>query len=508
MKKEAGIKKGVGVKEGAGMKKRGRWMRGIAVMLSAAVCAGASPMELRAAEAGTAAGIGEEDSLQADGRNLRNRHGQGDVVNLRGTNAGGYLLQEFWMTPTADSANVHDESDIYEILEERFGEEERERLVALYQDAYWTESDFDNCAMIGVNCIRLPFWYRNLVDEDGCFYGYNADAEDPYAEAFERIDWFVREAGQRGIYVILDMHGAPGSQNGSDHSGVDGGDDKEKASEFFFGENAEANQQLYYDIWKVIAERYEGNPAVAGYDLLNEPFCTYRYSSRLTSNAQSMRRMLWEIYDKAYQTVRAVDGDHVIIMEAVWDPDDLPDPSVYGWQNVMYEYHNYLYDDYNNANGQQIANMEKKLNLIVAADYNVPSYMGEFSYFNNPDAWNEGLELLTESGINWTTWTYKTVSEYGNWGLCNHPAGMSDINLETAQPEEIAEHWGRVGAASPNTGLIQVVSAWLKADTVENQLYPGSPLRSGDEEGKNGSETGEACVDGAVNGILRGTVPH
>ena len=77
-------------------------------------------------------------------------------------------------------------------------------------------------------------------------------AEDPYATAFERFDWFVEEAKERGIYVILDFHGAPGSQNGSDHSGVDGQDEKEAASKFFFGDEAADNQELYYDIWKVI----------------------------------------------------------------------------------------------------------------------------------------------------------------------------------------------------------------------------------------------------------------
>lgn len=410
--------------------------------------------------------ITEKDFLKADGKNLKNQSGQGDVVNLRGTNAGGYLLQEFWMTPTADSTNVHAESDIYRTLTERFGEEKMMELVNLYQDHYFTENDFANCAVAGMNCIRLPFWYRNLVDENGEFYGYDPSAEDPYGRAFQRLDWFVEKAGCYGMYVILDMHGAPGSQNGSDHSGVDGGDNKLGASAFFFGKEASDNQELYYHIWEVIAQRYAGNPVVAGYDLLNEPFCTYRYDSRLTRDEQKMHQVLWDIYDKAYQTIRAVDPDHVIIMEAVWDPSDLPDPQDYQWENIMYEYHNYLYDDYDNAGGQQIANMQKKLDLIDRADYNVPSYMGEFSYFNNLDAWDEGLELLTSAGINWTTWTYKTVSEYGNWGLYNHPVTTKEINVESADYEDITTAWSSVGEALPNEGLLKIASLHFQENVV------------------------------------------
>ena len=39
------------------------------------------------------------------------------------------------------------------------------------------------------------------------------------SNAFDRLDWFVQNCSQRGMYVILDMHGAFGSQNGMDHSG-------------------------------------------------------------------------------------------------------------------------------------------------------------------------------------------------------------------------------------------------------------------------------------------------
>ncbi len=390
----------------------------------------------------------ENPFLKADGKVLRDASGTGEVVQLKGTNAGGYLFQEFWMTTTNATTNVKAEEDIYAVLTERFGKEKMLELIDAYQDAYWTEADFDYCKELGMNCIRLPFWYRNLVDENGEFY----------ENCFERIDWFVEEAAKRQLYVILDFHGAPGSQNGSDHSGKDGGDSKKDASEFFFGDNAQANQELYYKIWEALAEHYKDNPWVAGYDLLNEPYCTYRYNSGLSD--KKLREMLWEIYDVAYDKIRAIDPDHVIIMEATWDPVDLPNPTKYGWENVMYEYHNYLYDDYDNANGQQIANMKKKLNAIKNANYNVPSLLGEFSYFNNLTAWDEGMELINDTGISWTTWTYKVIAEDGTWGI-RHQKNYR-VNLETFEYDAILEAWSKVGDSTENSGLAKILSKYYK----------------------------------------------
>lgn len=392
--------------------------------------------------------ITAEDFLKADGKQVVNA--KGEQVQLRGTNIGGYMLREFWMSPVKKTLEVRDENSIYEMLEERFGTEKMYELIGAWRDGFFTEADFDNIDALGANCIRLPLWYRNLVDENGEFY----------ENAFARIDWFLEQAGKRGMYVVIDMHGAPGSQNGKDISGVDGESHQEETTYFFFGEDADAHQALYLEIWKTIATRYAGNPIVAGYDVLNEPFCEYRYNGTHTEN--ELHSVLWDIYDRAYQTIREVDSEHMVIFEAVWDPSDLPDPERMGWENVMYEYHNYNYGDYDNLGGEQIKNMQKKLNLIKLANYNVPSYMGEFCYFDNLDAWDEGLKLLNDAGIHWTTWTYKTTSGNGNWGLYTHPSDLGKINFNRATEEEILAFCARLGESVPNEGLLEVVGKYMK----------------------------------------------
>jgi endoglucanase len=400
------------------------------------------------------AAIHAEGFIQARGKNLYTNYGEGDLINLRGVNVGGYLLQEFWMTPTQPSADIKAELDIVNYLSRNFGESMMRELIEVYQANYFTQADFNNCQAMGMNSIRLPFWYRNIVDADG----------KVYEDWFDRFDWFISEAGQRGIYVILDFHGAPGSQNGSDHSGVEGGEDKEGASRFFYGDELEVrkNQELYYQIWELLATRYKDNPVVAGYGLLNEPYCTYRYSSK--KSVKELHTTLWRVYDEAYRRIRAIDPNHLIIMGATWDPLDLPNPDDYGWENIMYEYHNYLYDDYNNAKNGQLNNMRKKVNLIKRANYNVPSYMGEFNYFDNLEAWDKGLALLTDAGLSWSIWTYKTVPHYKNWGLYHHT--LANMSIQNASPEAIRAHWEKVGKSKANEALIRVVMPYLVHDMV------------------------------------------
>ncbi|MCI8299318.1 MAG: cellulase family glycosylhydrolase [Lachnospiraceae bacterium] len=394
------------------------------------------------------------DFLKANGREVCSNSGQGEIVQLKGTNAGGYLIQEPWMcTLQADKENgIAAEMDMYQKLTQRFGEDHMREIIQTYQKGFWTEEDFDHIAALGMNCIRLPFWYMNLVDFEG----------NLLENRYERMDWFVEEAGKRGIYVILDMHGAPGSQNGSDHSGIDGGSQKEARSEFFFGGNAKANQELYYKLWEDLAGHYKGNPTVAGYDLLNEPYCTYRYNSQLS--ADELHELLWKIYDEAYQRIRAVDADHMLIMEATWDPVDLPDPETYGWENVMYEYHQYHYDDYDNIAGEQISSLKNKIDNIVNQDYNVPSYIGEFCLMNQPSAWEQGLELLNKTGISWTTWSYKGIetetTAAQNW--CQYYLDDSrKVNAATAEYEDILARWSDNGAShiNPREGFCDVVKA-------------------------------------------------
>src|SRR5574344_549198 len=96
--------------------------------------------------------ITDKSFLKAEGKVLRTENGKGKIVYLHGVNAGGYLVQEFWMTPTAASGKVKAQSDILFTLEQRFGKEKAKELINTYEDSYWTDKDFDNIKQLAGHC--------------------------------------------------------------------------------------------------------------------------------------------------------------------------------------------------------------------------------------------------------------------------------------------------------------------------------------------------------------------
>lgn len=346
--------------------------------------------------------------LKADGKAYKNNYGLGDTVILRGTNAGGWLLPENWQCPT----NAADLLQEKKVLTERFGAAEAERLIRLYEDNWWTEEDFDKIKAEGINMIRLPISYFEMLNDDGSLRN----------DAFERLDWFVSECAKRGIYVQIDMHGAVGSQNGKDHSGdttiADVGN--------FYGN--EQNIQKTIKLWEKIAERFKENPWVCGYDLLNEP--------------SAVGTIQFETYDRIYKAIRAIDKDHIIYMQAIWEPQHLPNPSYYNWQNISYEYHFYGWDVEKDAEGQK-AFIQSKIKFVNEyTNYSVPVLVGEFSFFSNTQSWLNGLDLFESQGWSYTNWTYKVTGEGSSWGLYTAKNNPVDINNDSI--ETIESKWGNV----------------------------------------------------------------
>ena len=67
-------------------------------------------------------------------RKWNHRKGSGDTVYLRGTNAGGWLVQESWMNPT----NAKDQKTMMNTFKTRFTESVRDQLIDVYEYSYWT----------------------------------------------------------------------------------------------------------------------------------------------------------------------------------------------------------------------------------------------------------------------------------------------------------------------------------------------------------------------------------
>ena len=368
-------------------------------------------------------GFTQEDMLETKGTNIVNQ--KGEKIRLKGANLGAWLVREDWLNPDHIPEEVlakekYDGEMVYDKLTERFGKDKAQELLEIFYENWITEWDLDNIKALGFNCVRVPFWYRNFYYDDKGDKILDENGEWD----FSILDWVVEECSKRELYVILDMHGAVGSQSDAPHSGrgFEGYQLYEKS------ERGEKYRELTIELWKAIASRFNGNPAVAMYDLLNEPMCDVQCS-------EIERRINNEwMYGLLYDAVREVDNDHIITMEAIWTALALPHPELKGWKNVVYQVHFYNNSDF-------IFTFFCLLTKLYFPT--VPMLMGEF-YPHKKTTWKNSFKTMENLNFSWMLWTYKATG-HGMWSSdwCMYGAkdGFWRANIYTDSYEQIAEAW-------------------------------------------------------------------
>src|SRR2546422_2249926 len=180
---------------------------------------------------------------------------EGKRLLLKGINLGNWLLPEGYMFKfkTASSPRL-----IQTVVNELVGEDEGRRFWKAYRENYITREDIRFIKQSGFNSVRVPFSYRLFVSE-----GEPQRLEGPGYELLDHVvDWCRKE----GLYVVLDMHAAPGGQTGDNI-------DDSWGYPFLF--ESPESQELTVNLWRKIAVRYRDEPTVIGYDLLNEPIAHY-----------------------------------------------------------------------------------------------------------------------------------------------------------------------------------------------------------------------------------------
>ena len=390
------------------------------------------------------------DFLKTDDTQIKNNDGKGNCVYLRGTNIGNLFVQESWMSST----DARDQKTINNVLEKRFGKDKKNNLIKHYEDSYLTTEDFNNFAELGMTVVRVPFTYMN-------FYEKNKNGNYELKEnCFNKLDWIIEQCSERGIYVILDLHGAFGSQNGQDHSGevIDNVEDVT----FYKDDNL---KQLTLNLWKLIAKRYKDNPAVAGYDTLNEP----------GEKAGTTKSYHWDYYNEIYKTIRRVDPDHIIIFESCWTAFDLPSPSKYGWENIVYEFHHYVWDAQDSVILQKAA---ADLLIISFKLFKVPIYIGEFTFFELDEAWSYVLNKFNINGYHYTSWSYKS-NNAGTWGIYNQK-GTEKVNINDSSENDILRIWGINNIGTGNKSKNAMVYNKMKENLPGTIFFMSNPFENKD----------------------------
>lgn len=163
---------------------------------------------------------------------------------LRGVNLGGWLVLEKWMTPSLFAGT--DARDEYTFMQIPGATDKIEK----HRKTFITEHDFAWIAAQGLTAVRIPVGH------------WLFEAHDPYTPTIKYLDWAVKMAKKHRLKVLVDLHAAPGSQNGHDHSG--------RVGKALWYRSADYRRKTV-EILAQIAEYYRNEPTVWGIELLNEP---------------------------------------------------------------------------------------------------------------------------------------------------------------------------------------------------------------------------------------------
>jgi hypothetical protein len=102
----------------------------------------------------------------------------------------------------------------------------------------------------------------------------------------------------------------------------------------------------------------------------------------------------------------------------------------------------------------------------MTTNYDVPIYIGEFNFFDKKDEWIKWLNEYDERGLNWSIWSYKTISVGWwdmSWGIYVYKMNLRDeklkLDVRTATYEEIKEVWSNQGTKETykDTGVLKSV---------------------------------------------------
>jgi glucan 1,3-beta-glucosidase len=208
-------------------------------------------------------------------------------------NIGGWLVLEPWITPSIFQ-NVDQSLGIVDeyTLTEKLGTRAAYSILKPHWDSWCTFADFQKIADAGFNLVRIPIGYWAYALEDGETYTQGAA---PYLDA--AVDW----ARGTGLKILIDLHGAPGSQNGFDNSG-------HRISKPGWQNGDTVAQTLA--VLETITQKYAQpsyQDVVVAIELINEPLI-----SELNSYDE-----VKQFYRDGYNQVRAV-SDTPVVLQVRW----------------------------------------------------------------------------------------------------------------------------------------------------------------------------------------------
>ncbi|GCE31777.1 hypothetical protein KDA_72610 [Dictyobacter alpinus] len=276
----------------------------------------------------------------------------------------------------------------------------------------------DQISSLGYNTIRLPY-SNQLFDAgstpNGIDYSKNADLQG--LSGIQIMDKIINYAGQKGLRIILDRH-RPDSG----------------AQSALWYTSAYPESRWISD-WKMLAQRYKGNPTVIGADLHNEPHAPacWGCGDPNTDWQQAAQR--------AGNAILGVNPDWLIFVEGVdcYGTNGAANGDCYWWggnlegvaqkpvqlnvaNRLVYSAHDYpasvfnqtWFSDPNYPNN--LAGIWDKHWGYIAKQNIAPVWLGEFGTKLATTSDQQWLSTLTNylgkgvNGFNWTFWCWNPDS--------------------------------------------------------------------------------------------------
>jgi endoglucanase len=318
--------------------------------------------------------------------------GENKPVILRGMGLGGWMLQEGYMLETNSFANP--QHQIRNKISGLVGESNTQAFYDAWRKNHCTRTDIDSLASWGFNSVRLPMHYNlfTLPIESEPVAGQNTWLEKGFAMTDSLLKW----CAANHMYLILDLHAAPGGQ-GNDAAISDY--DNTKPSLW----QSEPNKQKTVELWRKLAERYATEPWIGGYDLINETNWNFDGANKNGCD-ENVNAPLKALLDQITTAIREVDKNHIIYIEGNCWANNHNGLLPFSDDNTVLSFHKYWnYNDIGSLQG-----MINKRN-----QYNIPLWLGETG--ENSNVWfTSAIRLMENNNIGWAWWPMKKVNSVVN----------------------------------------------------------------------------------------------
>lgn len=158
-----------------------------------------------------------------------------------------------------------------------------------------TVDDFRRIKAMGANLLRLqlPHYYFEPIGDPGAWR----------SDAFDQLAQWVEEAGEAGLYLLVDLHVPYGGRQYANDPAVVEGDTLWSGS---------AQQQYVKDWWRAIAERLHNADHVL-FELMNEPWPEQRGQSN---------QAWWQFAQALIDTIRATSATQIIVVPFTLGADE------------------------------------------------------------------------------------------------------------------------------------------------------------------------------------------